>query len=74
MFGTKMDDNVDEAASFLKSNLNINVWDELIDDMEENIMCSGSIVDWVYDETGLGLPFNENKEVLDSINKGLGLQ
>ena len=74
MFGKKMIDNVDEAASFIRSNLKINVWDELMDDMEENIMCSGSIVAWVYDETGLDLPFNENKEVFDSINEGLGLQ
>lgn len=74
MFGKKIIIGVDEAASFIRSNLNINVWDELMDDIEENIMCSGSIVAWVYDETGLDLPFNENKEIFDSINEGLGLQ
>lgn len=74
MFGKKMINNANEAAGFIKDNLNIKVWDELMDDMEENIMCSGSIINWVYDETGLDLPFNENKEVFDSINEGLGLR
>ena len=48
--------NTHEVIYFLEEKLNIKVWDSLIEDMEETIRCSGSVVEFVKEQTGVELP------------------
>lgn len=48
--------SINEAIYFIKDKLEINVWDYLIEDLEDIIRCSGSLPEFVYEETGISLP------------------
>ncbi len=50
------DSSTDEVVSFVREKLKIDFWYHLIDSLEDIIRFSGSLPEFVYEETGISLP------------------